>query len=68
MVALVRKGSVQREVARRFRVSLRTVQRWVLRAQGQELVAICWAERSRAPQRVGNKIKATRARDLRDSQ
>lgn len=64
MVALVRKGIVLREVARRFRVSLRTVQRWVLRAQGQELAAVCWAERSRAPQRVGNKIKPALEREI----
>src|SRR5262245_13986030 len=37
MVRAVRQGQSLRSVARRFRVSLATVQRWVERAEGQRL-------------------------------
>lgn len=49
MVTAVRRKVSQREVARRFGVSLCTVQRWVRHAQGQRLDRIDWSDRSHAP-------------------
>ena len=49
MVAAVRRGVSQREVARTFRVSLLTVQRWVQRAAGKRLDRVDWSDRSAAP-------------------
>lgn len=45
MVAMVRSGVSRREVARRFRVSLNTVQRWVARAGGDPLEEVDWCSR-----------------------
>ena len=45
MVSAVRRGTSFRAVARRFRVSLRTVQVWVARAQGQRLDRVDWTTR-----------------------
>ncbi|MCA1675766.1 MAG: helix-turn-helix domain-containing protein [Actinobacteria bacterium] len=44
MVAQVREGLGLRAVARRFRVSLSTVQRWVARAGDQPLDKVDWSE------------------------
>ncbi len=52
MVAAVRRGSSQREVARRFRMSLHTVQRWVQRAAGRRLDRVDWSDRAAAPHTV----------------
>lgn len=41
-----------RSVARRFGVSLPTVQRWVERAQGRRLDRVDWADQPRAPERT----------------
>lgn len=49
MVAAVRRGQSQRQVARRFGVSLRTVQKWLAKAQGQRLDRVCWESESTAP-------------------
>jgi len=43
MVAAVRKGSSLRSVARRFGVSLHTVQRWVAHAAGRRLDRVDWS-------------------------
>jgi hypothetical protein len=53
MVAAVRRGDSQREVADRFGVALCTVQRWVERAKGRRLDRVDWSSRSRAPKRTG---------------
>lgn len=45
MVAAVRRGASLRATARRFGVSLRTVQVWVARAQGQRLDRVDWSNR-----------------------
>jgi len=45
MVAAVRRGASLRTVARRFRVSLLTVQRWVQRANGRRLDRVDWSDR-----------------------
>ena len=45
MVSAVRHGTPMRSVARRFHVSLNTVQRWVRRAQGQRLSRVEWTDR-----------------------
>lgn len=45
MVAAVRKGQPLRQVARRFGVSLSTVQRWVQRATGQRLDRVDFSDR-----------------------
>src|SRR6187551_503745 len=45
MVSAVRRGATMREVARRFGVTLRTVQRWVRRATGRRLDRVDWADR-----------------------
>jgi transposase len=49
MVALVRREISMRAVARRFHVSLPTVQRWVKRAQGHRLDCVDWREHSSRP-------------------
>ena len=46
MVAAVRRGASLRAVARRFHVSLQTVQRWVQRANGQRLDRVDWRDQS----------------------
>ena len=45
MVSAVRRGASLRKVARRFNVSLLTVQRWVERSNGQRLDRIDWSDR-----------------------
>jgi len=52
MVSAVRRGASLRSVARAFRVSLLTVQRWVGRARGQRLDRVEWADRPSTPRRV----------------
>lgn len=52
MVAAVRAGASRRAVARRFRVSLLTVQRWVERAGDRPLDEVAWADRSDRPHRT----------------
>jgi hypothetical protein len=49
MVAAVRRGAGLRAVARTFRVSLLTVQRWVQRAAGQRLDRVDWSDRPATP-------------------
>ena len=64
MVASVRRGLSQRETARRFRVTLRTVQRWLLRAGNRSLDQVDWCAHSQAPQRVANKTAAALERQV----
>jgi hypothetical protein len=52
IVEAVRGGESQRAVARRFRVSLRMVQRWMQRAAGQDVAAVDWADRSHRPHTI----------------
>ena len=49
MVALVRTGASQRSVARRFGVSLATIQLWLARAAERPLDEVDWADRSSLP-------------------
>ena len=49
MVALVREGTSQRSVARRFGVGLATVQLWLARAAERPLDKVDWADRSSLP-------------------
>jgi hypothetical protein len=49
MVAAVRRGASLRAVARQFRVTLRTVQRWVARAAGHRLDRVNWQSRPTGP-------------------
>lgn len=51
MVAAVRQGESQRSVARRFGVSLLTVQRWLSREQAQPPDRVDWCDRSSGPRR-----------------
>lgn len=51
MVAAVRRGLSLRQAAKRFGVSLRTVQVWVARAAGQRLDRIDWLDRPRGGRR-----------------
>jgi len=56
MVRLVRRGVAMREVARRFRVSLLTVQRWVGRAGGeQRLMRVDWTSQKSGRRRPVNR-------------
>lgn len=55
MVAAVRRGLSQREVARRFGVSLSTVQRWVKRTEGARLDRVDWSDHPDRPHRVANR-------------
>ena len=52
MVSAVRRGASQRAVAVRFGVALRTVQRWVERAQGRRLDRVDWNGRPPTPKRT----------------
>lgn len=52
MVAAVRRGASQRSVARQFRVSLPTVQRWVQRAHGRRLDRVDWADQPHTPRQT----------------
>jgi putative transposase len=55
MVMAVRRGKSIRAVARRFRVSPPTVQRWVAKVQGQRLDRAAFENASKAPKRVANR-------------
>lgn len=55
MVAQVRAGRSQREVARRFHVHLRAVQYWVERAAGKRLDRVDWEDRPRGCGRAANR-------------
>lgn len=69
MVAEVRQGIPQRAVARRFGVSLYTVQRWVKRARGKRLNRVEWSDRRRGPIVAVNRTKPDmEARILRSRQ
>src|SRR5512142_1675244 len=61
MVAAVRSGRSQQEVARQFRVSPSTVNHWVQHARGRRLDRVDWHDRSRVPgstQRTDASIEA----------
>ena len=70
MVAAVRRGASLRAVGRQFGVSLRTVQVWVARAQGQRLDRVDWRSRrpgrrwpvNRVPRRVEARVLVLRRR------
>ena len=64
MVALARSGKSQRHVARRFGVTLRTVQRWLDRAGDRPLGSVNWKARSHAPRGIANKTQALLERDI----
>lgn len=55
MVKAVRRGKSIRAVARMFRVSPPTVQRWVEKAKRQRLDRVCFESASTAPKRVANR-------------
>ena len=55
MVAAVRRGTPLREVARRHKVALATVQFWVARAAGQRLDRVDWADRPDGPRTPANR-------------
>lgn len=75
MVAAVRRGASLRATARRCGVSLRTVQVWVARAQGQRLDRVDWQNRppgcrtpvNRTPTAVVDQILTCRDQLRRDS-
>lgn len=62
MVAAVRRGVAMREVARRFRVALATVQFWAARAGDRRLDRVDWADRPGGPRRPANRTP----RDMED--
>ncbi len=73
MVAAVQAGQALRAVARTFRVSLPTVQRWVARGGYQRLDRVDWADRApiahtvyRTPPEVEEHVLMLR-RDLRET-
>lgn len=55
MVKLVRQGQSMRQVAKRFGVTLRTVQRWAKRADGKPLASVEWQARPKTPRTLANK-------------
>jgi hypothetical protein len=65
MVAKVRRGVSMRAVARAFRVSLLTVQRWVTRAQTRRLDRMDWGDRPPIPRRTCRTDAATETLILR---
>ena len=52
MVAAVRAGQSQREVAKKFGVGVATVAHWVERAKGRRLDRVDFSDRSRAPHKT----------------
>jgi hypothetical protein len=56
MVAAVRSGRSLRWVARQFRVSLLTVQRWVQRAKGLRLDRVDFSDRPAGPRQPANRM------------
>jgi hypothetical protein len=64
MIELVRRGGFQRAVARKFKVSLHTVQRWWARAKGLAFSAVDWSERSHVAHRIANKTPADMERKV----
>lgn len=56
MVEAVRRGASLRAVARRFQVSLLTVQRWVQRARGCRLDRVDWSDRPAGPHHPANRV------------
>ena len=64
MVAAVRRGTSQREVANRFGVALCTVQRWASRAEGRRLDRVDWTERPPTPKRTQRTKSAIEQRVL----
>src|SRR5713226_4869399 len=65
MVAAVRAGLPMRAVARQFRVSLLTVQRWVQRAGGRRLDRVDWRDRPHTPHRIRRTAPEVEERVLR---
>ncbi len=59
MVAAVRRGRSLRSVARKFHVSLSTVQSWVERARGRRLDRVDWSDRPPIPHRIQRTATAT---------
>src|SRR5947207_6981568 len=55
MVMAVRRGKSTRAVARLFRVSPPTVQRWMAKVKGQRLDRASFENTSKAPKRVANR-------------
>lgn len=64
MVREVRRGATQRAVARKYRVSLATVQRWVKRAQDQRLNRVDWEDRPPIPKKIFGTPKVVEDRIL----
>jgi len=64
IVAMVRRGAPLRAAARRYGVSLDTVQRWVARAAGQRLSRVDWADRSHRAHTIHRTAPATEDRIL----
>ncbi len=64
MIGMVRRGESQRAVARKFKVSLHTVQRWWRRAKGLELDAVDWSERPHTAHNIANKTLAGMERQI----
>lgn len=58
MVAAVRAGASLRQTARRFGVSLSTLQHWVQRAAGQRLDRVEWSDRIPGPRRSSQRTSA----------
>jgi len=58
MVAAVRAGASLRVTARRFGVSLSTLQAWLQRARGRRLDRVDWADRPRGPRRPPRRTPA----------
>jgi putative transposase len=56
LVAAVRKGQSQRQVARQYRVRLRVVQYWLARAHGRPLAQVDWADRPPVPRRPPHRL------------
>lgn len=56
MVAAVRRGASLRSVARKFRVCLNTVQRWVHRASGKRLDRVDFTDQPSAPKTVPSRV------------
>src|SRR3954468_18746288 len=74
MVAAVRRKAPMRQVARRFRVALSTVQFWVARAGNHRLDRVDWSDRPDGPPRPVNRSTAeledlvlTTRRELKDT-
>src|ERR1035438_1568429 len=64
MVVAVRRGQLQRVVARWFGVGLGHLQYWLARTRGQKLERVDWSDQSHAPRQQGRQTNVVLQRRI----